>query len=141
MRVVIDSRAFAIVMEMIVIKVSCPFPLGNDIQRWTRERERRLPCCVLGIYSRTEIDSRCSLSSSNLPVLIIVPIVSVLVVVAILGGLFYWRMKRSRQDEKELFQNSSLRFSSNENFSSDADQFNYPSNPYQIDSNILSERL
>ena len=140
-RVAIDSRAFAIVMEMIVIKVSCSHVGERDIRRWTRERDACCAVCVLGVYSRTEIDSRCSLSSSNLPVLIIVPIVSVLVVVAILGGLFYWRMKRSRQDEKELFQNSSLRFSSNENFSSDADQFNYPSNPYQIDSNILSERL
>ena len=36
-RVAIDSRVFAIVMELIVIKVSCPY-LGNSTQQWTRER-------------------------------------------------------------------------------------------------------
>ncbi|CAF4981454.1 unnamed protein product, partial [Rotaria sp. Silwood1] len=86
-------------------------------------------------YSRNELDSRCSSSSPNLALLISVPIVGAVVVAAIIGGLIYWRKRRSA-DEENLFQNSGVRFSS------DSYPASYEQNPYQRDyNNILSERL
>ncbi|CAF5157245.1 unnamed protein product [Rotaria magnacalcarata] len=90
---------------------------------------------VLGIYTRSEIDSRCSSSSPNLALLIAVPIVSVVVIVGIIGGLLYWRKKRST-DEEHLFENSTVRFSS------DSYRPSIEQNQFQKDyNNILSERL
>ncbi|CAF1124596.1 unnamed protein product [Rotaria sp. Silwood1] len=91
--------------------------------------------CYQGRYSRNELDSRCSSSSPNLALLISVPIVGAVVVAAIIGGLIYWRKRRSA-DEENLFQNSGVRFSS------DSYPASYEQNPYQRDyNNILSERL
>ena len=88
----------------------------------------------LGAYSRRDIESRCS-SSSNLAVLIAVPIVSFVVLVGIIGGLLYWRKRRS-QDEENLFANSGVRFSS------DSYQSSIRQNQFESDyNNILSERL
>jgi hypothetical protein len=88
----------------------------------------------LGPYSRSEIESRCS-SSTNLALLIAVPIVSVLVLIAIIGGLLYWRRRRST-DEENLFENPGVRFSSN------SYQSSMRQNQYDRDyNNILSERL
>ncbi|CAF2040937.1 unnamed protein product [Rotaria magnacalcarata] len=91
--------------------------------------------CYQGIYTRSEIDSRCSSSSPNLALLIAVPIVSVVVIVGIIGGLLYWRKKRST-DEEHLFENSTVRFSS------DSYRPSIEQNQFQKDyNNILSERL
>jgi hypothetical protein len=86
------------------------------------------------------LESRCS-SSSNLAVLIAVPIVSIIVLIGIIGGLLYWRMKRSKKEEENLFPNSGVRFSSNNQFSSDRDELTIRTNQYERDYNILSERL
>jgi len=89
----------------------------------------------LGEYSRRELESRCS-SSSNLAILISVPIVSVVVIIVIIGGLLYWRKRRS-SDEENLFENSGVRFSSDSYQSSSIRQ-----NQFERDyNNILSERL
>jgi hypothetical protein len=89
----------------------------------------------LGEYSRRELESRCS-SSSNLAILIAVPIVSVVVIIVIIGGLLYWRKRRS-SDEENLFENSGVRFSSDSYQSSSIRQ-----NQFERDyNNILSERL
>ena len=89
-----------------------------------------------GPYSRREIDSRCSPSSgANLALLISVPIVSVIVLVGIIGGLLYWR-KRQGSDEENLFENSGNRYRS------DSYRSSFSQNPYRRDSNmIISERL
>ncbi|UJR29534.1 hypothetical protein I4U23_010751 [Adineta vaga] len=90
--------------------------------------------CYQGPYSRSEIESRCT-SSSNLAVLIAVPIVCVVVLVAIITALLYWRKRRS-SDEENLFESSNVRYSS------DSYQSSMRQNQYSRDyNNILSERL
>lgn len=60
---------------------------------------------------------------------------SVFVIVTIIGGLLYWRKRRS-MDEENLFENSRVRFSS------DSYQSSIQQNQFQKDyNNILSERL
>jgi hypothetical protein len=88
----------------------------------------------LGPYSRSQLDSRCA-SSTNLAILIAVPIASFVVLVGIIGGLLYWRKRRS-SDEENLFEGSGVRYSS------DSYQSSMRQNQFQRDyNNILSERL
>ncbi|CAF4100035.1 unnamed protein product, partial [Adineta steineri] len=90
--------------------------------------------CHQGEYSRNDIESRCS-SSTNLALLIAVPIASVIILIGIIGGLLYWR-KRRASDEENLFQNSGVRFSST------SYQSSMRQNQFDRDyNNILSERL
>ncbi len=60
---------------------------------------------------------------------------SVIVIIAIIGGLLYWRKRRSA-DEENLFESSGVRYS-NDSFRSSMRQ-----NQYDTDyNNIISERL
>ncbi|CAF1215178.1 unnamed protein product [Adineta ricciae] len=90
--------------------------------------------CYQGPYTRSEIESRCG-SSSNLALLIAVPIVCVVVLIAIIGALLYWRKRRS-SDEENLFESSNVRYST-DSYRSSMRQYPY-GNDYN---NILSERL
>jgi hypothetical protein len=106
---------------------------------------------ALGPYTRNEIESRClSGSSINVPLLVGALLGSLLVLLGIVAAFIFWK-RRSAEHDQRLFNDSSIRFSANENFASerdrgrnrqrDEDQLTIRSSQFLRDTNILTERL
>lgn len=80
-------------------KCSC-----NECNRFTGVCNCEGNECYSGPISRKSLENLCE-TSRNLVVLIVVPIVSILVLIGMIGAFFIWKKKRSA-DEQALFQPS-----------------------------------
>lgn len=95
-----------------------------------------------GSISRSEIDGRCSLRSTNLVLLIVLPIVCVLVLLLLIVGLLVWRKKQQKKKSNRaglVRKDPSLR--SADSPSPSANSPTIRSNSYSNEFFVLSERL